>query len=165
MIPQFLTEAVLRERLAELGHRPAFDPRARCVCARQARRHGGRHEREGQADDPGAFTSWARNGGRSFVRHRLGVDFPGKTLGVRALVADILVDGVSRDAWHRWGEGSADQISLCPLAGTAMFQLQGPIPREGDIDLSAEGLSALLVARTGRKDIVVRSVSWASRST
>ncbi len=102
------------------------------------------------------------DGGRSFVRSSLGIDFPGKTLGVRAIVADLFVDGVSRDAWHRWGEGSGGQISLCPLAGTEMFQLQGPIPLEGDIDFSAAGLTALLAERTGRKDIVVRSVAWAS---
>jgi 2-polyprenyl-6-methoxyphenol hydroxylase-like FAD-dependent oxidoreductase len=161
MVPQFLTEAILRERLAELGHRPAFG----CALVAFAQdKHG---VTATVADASGRQTIRARylvgaDGGRSFVRHGLGVDFPGKTLGVRALVADIFVDGVGRDAWHRWGEGSADQISLCPLAGTAMFQLQGPIPLEGDIDLSAEGLTALLAARTGRKDIVVRSVSWAS---
>ena len=33
---------------------------------------------------------------------------------------------------------------------------------EGDIDLSAEGLTALLATRTGRQDLVIRSVSWAS---
>ena len=54
------------------------------------------------------------------------------------------------------------QISLCPLAGTDMFQLQGPIPLEGDVDLSPEGLTTLIATRTARTDIVVRSVSWAS---
>ena len=81
---------------------------------------------------------------------------------MRAIVADLFVDGVSTDAWHRWGEGMGAQISLCPLAGTEMFQIQGPIPLEGDIDISAEGLNALLAARSGRNNIVVRSVSWAS---
>jgi hypothetical protein len=46
--------------------------------------------------------------------------------------------------------------------GTDMFQLQGPVPVEGDMDLSVEGLSQLVAARSGRDDIVVRSVSWAS---
>ena len=161
MVPQFLTEAVLRERLAELGHRPefghelvAFAQDKRGVTATIA-------EAKGKQTVRARYLVGA-DGGRSFVRHTLAIDFPGKTLGVRALVADIFVDGVGRDAWHRWGEGSADQISLCPLAGTQMFQLQGPIPLEGDIDLSAQGLSALLAARTGRKDVAVRSVSWAS---
>ncbi|MGD0142750.1 MAG: FAD-dependent oxidoreductase [Rhizomicrobium sp.] len=161
MVPQFLTEAVLRERLAELGHRPAFGCE---LTAFTQDKHG---ITATVADMKGKPAIRARylvgaDGGRSFVRRTLGIDFPGQTLGVRAIVADLLVDGVSRDAWHRWGEGSGEQISLCPLAGTEMFQLQGPIPLEGDIDLSAAGLTALLAARTGRKDIVVRSVSWAS---
>ena len=57
---------------------------------------------------------------------------------------------------------SPDQISLCPLQGTALFQLQAPFPLEGEVDLSAEGLAAMVVARTRRADLRVRSVSWAS---
>jgi 2-polyprenyl-6-methoxyphenol hydroxylase-like FAD-dependent oxidoreductase len=161
MVPQFLTEAVLRERLTELGHRPEFG------CALMGFAQNKHGVTATVAVKKRKQTIRARylvgaDGGRSFVRHVLGIDFPGKTLGVRAIVADLLVDGVNRDAWHRWGEGSGGQISLCPLAGTDMMQLQGPVPAEGDIDVSAEGLNALLAARTGRKDIVVRSVSWAS---
>src|ERR1700733_2468184 len=161
MVPQFLTEAVLRERLTELGHHVEFG-----------------RELVAFAQDKNGVTATVANanrketirarhlvgcdGGRSFVRQTLGIDFPGKTLGIRAIVADLLVDGVSRDAWHRWDRGSGNQISLCPLAGTGMFQLQGPVPTEGDIDLSAQGLTALLAVRTGRNDIVVLAVSWAS---
>jgi 2-polyprenyl-6-methoxyphenol hydroxylase-like FAD-dependent oxidoreductase len=165
MIPQFLTEAVLRERLTELGHRPEFGCE---LIAFEQNKHGVTATVATAKDK--LTTIRARylagaDGGRSFVRQKLGIDFPGKTLGVRAIVADLYVDGVDRDAWHRWGEGSLYQISLCPLAGTDMFQLQGPIPPDGDIDMSAAGLNALLAERTGRKDIVVRSVSWASAYT
>jgi 2-polyprenyl-6-methoxyphenol hydroxylase-like FAD-dependent oxidoreductase len=69
----------------------------------------------------------------------------------------------SADAWHRFNEGSMDrQMSLCPLVGTELFQLQAPIPLEGDVNLSAEGLSAMVAARTGRDNIRIQSVSWAS---
>ncbi|HXC55963.1 MAG TPA: FAD-dependent oxidoreductase [Rhizomicrobium sp.] len=161
MVPQFLTEAVLRERLAELGHRPQFG----CELTGFQQDAAGVTARTASAG--GKQTIRARyligtDGGRSFVRHALGIDFPGQTLGVRAVVADIAVTGVGRDAWHRWGEGTPAQISLCPLAGTELFQLQGPVPLDGEIDLSPAGLTALLAARSGRKDIVVRAVSWAS---
>ena len=103
------------------------------------------------------------DGGRSFVRHGLGVGFPGETLGVRAVVADVILTGLGRDAWHRFNEGAmAAQMALCPLAGTDMFQLQAPIPLTGDIVLSAAGLGAMVAARTGRDDIRVQSVAWAS---
>jgi 2-polyprenyl-6-methoxyphenol hydroxylase-like FAD-dependent oxidoreductase len=161
MVPQSLTESRLRERLAELGHVP---------------RHG--HELVGLGQDADGVTAriatpdgerTARSrylvgadGGSSFVRKTLGIGFPGKTLGMRAVVADVLVDGVSSDAWHRWGRKTSDQVSLCPLRGTDLFQLQAPIPFDVDVDLSAEGLTGLLHERTGDEGIVVRAVPWAS---
>ena len=103
------------------------------------------------------------DGGRSFVRHALDIGFPGKTLGVRAVVADVVLAGLARDAWHRFNEGSMERrMSLCPLAGTELFQLQAPIALEGEVDLSADGLLAMVAERTGRDDIRIQSVSWAS---
>jgi hypothetical protein len=68
-------------------------------------------------------------------------------LGVRAVVADVALTGMGREAWHRFNEGRMDaQMSLCPLAGTTLFQLQAPIPLEGDVDLSAEGLTSMVAA-------------------
>jgi hypothetical protein len=50
---------------------------------------------------------------------------------------------------------------LCPLAGTSLFQVQGPVPLEGDVDLTAVGLTGVVAERTGR-NIVIHLVSWAS---
>jgi 2-polyprenyl-6-methoxyphenol hydroxylase-like FAD-dependent oxidoreductase len=162
MVPQFVTERILRERLVELGHRPEFG----CELL------GFTQDGQGvtaqivtKAGEEAICVRWlvGADGGRSFVRPALDIGFPGKTLGVRAIVADVTLTGLSRDVWHRFGEGDMQrQISACPLAGTDLFQLQGPIPLEGDVDLSAEGLTALFVERTGRRDITVHAVSWAS---
>jgi 2-polyprenyl-6-methoxyphenol hydroxylase-like FAD-dependent oxidoreductase len=162
MVPQFLTERVLRERLLELGARPefgtelvGFEQDDSGVTVRLASKAGERLLR--------VRYLVGGDGGRSFVRHALGVEFPGKTLGMRAMVADVVLSGLGRDAWHRYNEADmARQIAVCPLAGTDLFQLQAPIPLEGDVDLSAAGLSQMLAERTGRSDLVVRSVSWAS---
>lgn len=162
MLPQFLTEALLRERLIELGHRPDFG------CELKKLQQDTDGVQATIASTSGEETISARylvgtDGGHSFVRLALAIDFPGKTLGVRAVVADVIATGLGRDARHRFNEGSMEkQISLCPLAGTEMFQLQGPIPMEGEIDLSAEGLSSLVAQRTGRSDIAIQSVLWAS---
>ncbi|MBI0314011.1 FAD-dependent oxidoreductase [Streptomyces javensis] len=161
LVPQFLTERCLRERLAELGHAPLYgheltgvDQDDDGVSARIATPSGERTVRA-------AYLVGA-DGGSSFVRKSLDIGFPGRTLGVRAVVADVRADGVSADAWHRWGHSTDAQISLCPLYGTDIFQYQGPVPFDVDIDLSAAGLTALFHERTGRTDIVVREVSWAS---
>jgi 2-polyprenyl-6-methoxyphenol hydroxylase-like FAD-dependent oxidoreductase len=162
MVPQFLTENVMRERLVELGHRPefnceliGFEQDAAGVTARLK-------DRAGEETVRARYLIGA-DGGRSFVRHTLDIGFQGKTLGSRAVVADVVLTGLERDAWHRFNEGDMGrQVSICPLSGTGMFQIQGPIPLEGDIDLTADGLTKLVVERTGRDLICVQSVSWAS---
>jgi hypothetical protein len=53
-------------------------------------------------------------------------------------------------------------VAICPLAGTDLFQIQAPIQPDEQADLSAQGLTALVARRTGRSDIVVHTVSWAS---
>jgi 2-polyprenyl-6-methoxyphenol hydroxylase-like FAD-dependent oxidoreductase len=162
MVPQFLTEGVMRERLIELGHQVEFG----CELV------GLEHDEDGVtarlAGKAGEEVVRVRylvgaDGGRGFVRHALNIGFPGKTLGVRAVVADVLLTGLERSAWHRFHEGAMDrQMSLCPLAGTELFQLQAPIPLLGEIDLSAAGLSSMVAERTGRDDIRIQSVLWAS---
>jgi 2-polyprenyl-6-methoxyphenol hydroxylase-like FAD-dependent oxidoreductase len=162
LVPQFLTERVMRERLVELGHQAEFG----CELVGLVQDEDGVTAR--LAGKAGEETIRARylvgaDGGRSFVRHALDIGFPGETLAVRAVVADVVLTGLGRDAWHRFNEGSmAQQVALCPLAGTGLFQLQAPIPLEGDVDLSAEGLSAMIAERTGRGDIRIEAVSWAS---
>ncbi len=162
MVPQFLTEGVMRERLLELGHRPEF---ASELIGFEQDETGVTARLKGISGEETIRARWlvGADGGRSFVRHALDIGFPGKTLGVRAIVADVILTGLDRDAWHRFGDGDMQrQIAICPLAGTDLFQIQGPIPLEGEVDLSAAGLTALVKERTGRNDIEVHSVSWAS---
>jgi 2-polyprenyl-6-methoxyphenol hydroxylase-like FAD-dependent oxidoreductase len=162
MVPQFLTERVMRERLVELGHRPEFGCE---LVGLEQDRDGVMARLAGKTGEEIIRVRYlvGADGGRSFVRHAVDIGFPGQTLGVRAVVADVVLTGLERDAWHRFHEGSMSrQMGLCPLAGTDLFQLQAPIPLEADVDLSAEGLSAMVAGRSGRDDIRVQSVLWAS---
>src|SRR5690606_23578182 len=52
--------------------------------------------------------------------------------------------------------------AVCPLAGTGLFQIQAAIASDGPADLTAHGLTGLVAERSGRDDIKVQSVSWAS---
>jgi 2-polyprenyl-6-methoxyphenol hydroxylase-like FAD-dependent oxidoreductase len=162
MVPQFLTEAAMRERLAELGGTPQYG----CELTHFTRDDAGVSCRLRTASgEENVRTRYlvGADGGRSFVRQMLDIEFPGNTLGVRAVVADLLLEGLSRDVWHRFSDGERDgQISLCPLAGTDLFQLQAPVPLDSEIDLTAQGLNAMIAERTARTDIAVRAVSWAS---
>ncbi|WP_141589977.1 FAD-dependent oxidoreductase [Myxococcus sp. AB056] len=162
MVPQFVTERIMRERLNELGHRVEFG------CELLGFEQDGSGVIARFAGPNGEETLHARylvgaDGGRSFVRKTLGVDFPGKTLGVHALVADVVLTGLAPDAWHQFNDGDMERmVAICSLAGTDLFQIQAPIPPDAQADLSADGLNALIAGRTGRADIIVRSVSWAS---
>jgi 2-polyprenyl-6-methoxyphenol hydroxylase-like FAD-dependent oxidoreductase len=162
MIPQFLTEGVMRERLRELGQRVEFGCE---LIGLEQDQDGVTARLSGSAGDETIRVRYlvGADGGRSFVRHALDIGFPGKTLGVRAVVADVVLTGLDRAAWHRFNDGAMDrQMALCPLAGTEFFQLQAPVPLDGEVDLSAEGLSAMIAERTGRSDIRVHAVHWAS---
>jgi 2-polyprenyl-6-methoxyphenol hydroxylase-like FAD-dependent oxidoreductase len=162
MVPQFITERIMRERLARLGRSPQFG------CELVALQQDADGVTASLAGPGGPETVRARylvgaDGGRSFVRQALGIGFPGRTLDVRGLVADVHLEGLDRDAWHRFGEGSMQrQVGFCPLAGTTLFQIQAAVPLEGEIDLSREGLQAMVAERTGREDIRVGAVAWAS---
>jgi 2-polyprenyl-6-methoxyphenol hydroxylase-like FAD-dependent oxidoreductase len=165
MIPQSLTELVMRERLAELGHSVEFG----CELVGFEQDEQGVSARlRSQLGEEQVSVRYliGADGGRSFVRHTLDIGFPGKTLGIRALVADVVLSGLDRNAWHRFNaESMQTQVAICPLGGTELFQIQAPIPLESDVDLSASGLTTLVAERTGRSDIRIESVSWASAYT
>lgn len=160
--PQFVTEPAMRERLAELGHRAEFGRELKGF------EQGGEGVTAHIAGAGGEETVRARylvgtDGGRSFVRAALDVGFPGESLGVRFFVADTFLEGLDGHVWHQFNAFGADQwLVVAPLRGTSIFQLQGSIPLEGDVDLSVEALQEMVASRTGRNDILVRSVRWAS---
>ncbi|MBZ9978744.1 FAD-dependent oxidoreductase [Mesorhizobium sp. BR-1-1-10] len=162
MIPQFLTEGVMRERLAELGHRVEFGT-ALIDFEQDDDGVGARLKSSGGEERVHTRYLVGADGGRSSIRSALGIDFPGKTLGVRAIVADAHLSGLDRAAWHQFNDGDMERlVMICPLAGTDLFQLQAPIPLDGEPDLSADGLTRMIAERTGRSDIDVQSVAWAS---
>ncbi|MFS3135740.1 FAD-dependent oxidoreductase [Gluconacetobacter sacchari] len=162
LVPQSRTEAVLRDRLAEWGHRPDY------ACRLTAFVDDGEGVRAHVTGAGGEQVVRCRyligaDGGRSFVRHALEVGFPGKTLGMRAMVADIVLDGLEPTVWHRFHEGDMQrQISFCPLPHCDLFQLQAPIPFDGAADLSVDGIQAFIDARLPPGAIRVRAVRWAS---
>ena len=161
MLPQNINEMLLRERLAELGH----------YVTSRTELLGFEQDEEGVTSrlksEAGEETLRVRylvgaDGGRSLVRQTLDIGFPGETLPGRALVADLVLEGLSDDRWHRWNGAAGASTSICPLRGTPLFQLQAGIVRPGEPDLSVAGLNHLIAERTGRRDIVVHKALWAS---
>ncbi|MBV8657429.1 MAG: FAD-dependent oxidoreductase [Burkholderiales bacterium] len=161
MLPQFLTEHCLRERLKTFGKVPRYGCGLNDFV----------QDEEGITatvrTDAGIETIRARflvgaDGGRSTVRHRLGIGFPGGSLDTHAVVADLALTGLAPDAWYIWGDRPADMLMLVPLHGTHLFQLQAAMNADTPSTMTQQDIAALIEARTARTDIEVQSVSWSS---
>lgn len=163
MLPQGLTESVLRERLAELGVGVEFGTELIGLKQKRDRIDARIKSLSGRSEVLRVSYLVGADGGASFVRKSLKIGFPGELLPVRAVVADMTIEGLERDVWHTWNaEDRPRMISLCPLAGTELFQLQAALPLNGEVDLSEGGLAEMIATRTGRTDIRLRRLHWCS---
>jgi len=158
-VPQFRTEEILRERLAELGGRvesatelvglaqDADGVTATLVAA------------DGTAETVRARYLVGSDGGSSTVRKLLGIAFPGETDEATAMLfADARVDGISHDHGRIWqnGDGGA---SVAPLAGTELFVVVARPPDTPDEPIR-DYLQRQITESSGRSDILVREVTW-----
>ncbi len=161
VIPQSTTEGVLRAKLLEYGRAPEFAKELTDFTQDAGGVQATLRTPQGLETVQASYLVGC-DGGRSFVRHHLGIDFPGKSLGIRALTADVRVPGLSREVGHRWNDGDMTaQVGFDPLAGSDLFCLQVPVPLEGDVDLSAKNLTALVRQRTGQA-LTITDVEWSS---
>ncbi|MGY4952183.1 FAD-dependent monooxygenase [Streptomyces nigrescens] len=161
MVPQFRNQELLSARLQELGGRvllgtelTAFTQDSDGVTARLRGADGVEHSVR-------AAYLVAADGGRSTVRRALGIGMSGPSLPAGAAVlADVRVDGLDRDHWHRWNLQGAGFVALLPLAGTNHFQTF--IVAGGATDTSPEAVRALLAAHTHLAAEQIREVLWSS---
>lgn len=164
LIPQWRTEAILRERLAGYGVQvgratelTSFDQDRDGVTALLA--CGDATERVRAAYLVGA------DGGHSAVRHALGVGFVGETFATdRMLVGDVCVDGLDRAYWHTWMNPDTRtlRLGLCPLSGTRAFQVVAPLPADAEPALSLAALQAIVDHASGHAGLRLRDLSWLS---
>lgn len=161
MVPQWRTQEVLFTRLGELGGRVAFG-RELVGITQDAE---GVTARFADGAPVRARYAVAADGGRSTVRRLLGIGMTGETVDPNpVLVADVRISGLDRDHWHVFppadGEGF---LAVCPLAGTEDFQVTAQMPEGGPaVDLSLEGLRAVVAARSHLDPGDVTEVRWAS---
>ncbi len=161
MVAQTQTEAVLRGRLAVLGHPVffgieliGFEQTAHAVQAKVETITGEETIR--------ARYLVGTDGGRSFVRQTLGIGFAGNTLPICALFGDLEIDNLSTEAWHRWPTAMGGQLSLSPIAQSNAFQMAAQISSGERPDTSDAALQALIAERTGRADLRIRTPTWLS---
>jgi 2-polyprenyl-6-methoxyphenol hydroxylase-like FAD-dependent oxidoreductase len=162
IIPQWRVEEILRNRLAEYGERVelateliGFAQNGGGVTAKLA--HSAATEEVFSRYMVGA------DGGHSFVRKELGVDFEGETWkNERMLVGDVRVAGLDREHWHSWPKHAAGWVALCPLPSTESFQFQAQVTADEPDKPTLERFQQIVDERTGRSDIRLYDATWLS---
>ncbi|MGC5361302.1 FAD-dependent monooxygenase [Streptomyces sp. DT24] len=158
LLPQWRTQEILHARLRELGDEITFST-ALTGLDQDA---GGVTARLSTGAVRAAYLV-ATDGGRSTVRRALGIPMTGETVDPSPmLVADVRIaePALDRLNWHLMG-GEAGYTAICPLPGTADFQLVSQF-KDGEPDTSPEGVRALVAARTHLAAEDVTEVRWAS---
>ena len=161
LVPQWRVEALLRDRLADLGGRVEWG--RELIAIEQADDRATAHVRAG-GEDERIEARWlvGCDGGGSAVRKTAGVPFLGETFErIRMWVGDLTLDGLDRDHWHLW-RGADGFLALCPLPGTDQFQFQAQIPPEEERQPSIEAFAGMTAERTGRADIRFLAAGWLS---
>lgn len=128
MVPQSRTEAIMRERLCALGGHVEF---GKALATFRQDEHGIEATLStGETVRPDFLVGC--DGGRSTVRKALGLKLEGKAIDEEPmLVADIEVEELDRRDWHIWPFTRSSTVGLCPLPGTALFQLTAKAERIG----------------------------------
>jgi len=163
LVPQWRTEEILRDRLERLGCR--VEQGVEIVGLEQGQAGASAQlRREGQTETVAARYVVAADGGRSFVRKSLGIEFAGSsTEEGRMIVGDLLVDGLSRNYWHVWPTAKGGAIGLCPLPNSDLFQLMMQLrPSEDEPVLSEQVIQSRWLAGTGLKNIRLHHPAWLS---
>ncbi len=150
MVPQSRTESIMRERLGALGGQVEFGKALATL--RQDERGIEATLSSGETVRPDFLVGC--DGGRSTVRKALGLNLQGEAIDEKPmLVADVEVEGLDRRDWHIWPLAEGSPVGLCPLPGTALFQLTAKAEKIGtDIERAVH-------RATGHR--IVR-VSWSS---
>ena len=147
MVPQWRTGELLAARLAELGGRVELG-----VAVTTLREDGdGVQVGLSTGETVTARYVVGADGGRSVVRGALGVGFEGETYEThRALIADVQLTGLDRDAWHMWPgpDGRTPRLGLCPLPGTDDWQLTAP-HAESVAEIVAEVVPGVTLTHVG----------------
>jgi 2-polyprenyl-6-methoxyphenol hydroxylase-like FAD-dependent oxidoreductase len=162
LIPQWRVEETLRLRLAEWG--AEVELATELVAIEQNENYVTSTLQTGDTQEQvrSKYLIGA-DGGHSFVRKSLNVEFEGETWKEeRLMTGDVRVDGLDRDHWHMWPKHKDGMVALCPLRSTEMFQFQAQVLPQEEREPSLETFQRIIDERTGRADLKLYGATWLS---
>jgi 2-polyprenyl-6-methoxyphenol hydroxylase-like FAD-dependent oxidoreductase len=161
VIPQWRTEGILRRLLESLGGKVEYGA-SLIDCAQDEAGVTARISRGDQVETFRTGFLVGCDGGHSAARRAAGVSFIGETNEERRmLVGDFHAFGLDRDHWHAW-RNEHGFLALAPLPASEIFQFQASLPPEAPADASLARFQAIVDTRTGRSDIRLSEMTWAS---
>jgi 2-polyprenyl-6-methoxyphenol hydroxylase-like FAD-dependent oxidoreductase len=123
LVPQHRTEAILRERLAELGGQVEFATAFESVEQEEQRVT----VRLSTGESLKAKYLVGCDGGHSAARKAVGFALNGEALSDKLYcVADMEIPDLDHSVWHIWPLARGGPIALCPLSEESLFQITSP---------------------------------------
>ncbi|HJT69508.1 MAG TPA: FAD-dependent monooxygenase [Terriglobales bacterium] len=123
LVPQNRTEAILRERLAELGGQVEFGTAFETV--EQDEQWATVRLSTGESLRTKYLVGC--DGGHSGVRKTTGLALKGEKLSDKLpFVADVEIPDLDHTVWHIWPVAKGGPIALCPLPEESLFQMTSP---------------------------------------
>jgi len=159
--PQFQVERILREQLAGGGkyvelatELTSLEQDENIVTATV--------QKNGQQQQIKCLYLIAADGGRSFVRKFLNVEFAGETRdSVRMLVGDVHLDGLDHQHTHMWSKHPDGFFALTPFPKMGIFQFQAQVAPDFEDTPTLELFQQIMQQRTGM-DIKLYDPTWLS---
>ncbi len=162
LIPQYLTDRALHERLARLGclvefgkELVEFTDHDEAVTAMLGTAEG--------IEKVSARYLVGADGGSSTVRRTLGIDFIGSTDEQdRILIVDAVVTGLSRKRWHIWPDARGRFVGACPLPNTDLFQWMIRLAPGEHPPLEKATINARIQSRIGDRRVELQDIRCTS---
>ncbi len=163
MLPQPRALAILRARLKEFGREVEFGVKVAAIAQDADGITATLQHADGRSETVRAKYLAGTDGSRGVVRDAIGVTFASETIDPHPMItADVVIPELEPTHWHMWDQAEGGALWLGPLAGMKhAFQLYAKFEREIP-DLTLESLRALVKQRTGRPELNVTELYFAS---